>query len=147
MFTSTLAPYHQPGTSFGLTACLFVFRVTISDTDHSSHPVALVDSGAMDRMNAEDDNIAAFRRDRHGVFQIPCIGREVRCASSAVFILPYVFERSLFVRSVKEANAAVMVIRVVEMDEAVNIAAVLVFIEGPVLMHREGLTGFRGFGV
>jgi hypothetical protein len=98
-------------------------------------------------MNTEDDNIAAFRRDRHGLFQIPRIGREVRCASRAVFILPDVFERSLFVGSVKEADAAVVIIRVVEMDETIHIAAVFVFVEGPVLMHREGVTGFRGLGV
>ena len=101
----------------------------------------------MHDVDAERHHVAALGGHRHRVLQVPVVGGKVRRAGRPVGLGDDVVQGATLVRAVEEADAAVVVVGVVEVDQAVDVATVGVPVERPVLVHGEGVAGLRRLGV
>ena len=126
---------------------LGVFGIPVAHPDDAPDPISSVDARAVDHVEAERHHIAASGGHRHGVLDVPIRRRQMRRTRRAVGVGDHVLPGAGAVRAVQEPYAAVRVVGVVQMYEAVHVAAVRVLVEGPVLVQRERVAGLRGFGV
>ncbi len=96
----------------------------------------------MNRVDGKAHHITTFGWYRHRVCQPVLVRGQVRC-TGPVCILGDVLARTGFVRPRQEANFAVVMVRIVQVDQHVNEALIVMGVERPVLVHRKRVSSLR----
>ena len=68
-------------------------------------------------------------------------------AGFAIRKLNDVLQWTRFVRTLQKANFPIIMAGVIQVDEGVDVTRVFMFVEGPILMHWEGMAGLGRFNV
>ena len=137
---------HQPRSTRALASGLAVIRISISDTNDTAILLGLINVGAVYRMDTKAHHVPGFRRDCDGIREVILVRGQVRGAGTTS-VGSDVGPCALFVGSIQESYFTVVRVGIIEVDQNVDIATVLVLIEGPILMHRKGMPRFRWFDV
>ena len=120
--------------------------IAVTDADHASCCIRLVDVRTVDGVNTEQHHIAPLGRHGDGIVETVFVRRQVR-GTGPIFGLGDMNEGSLLVRTGEKPHLPILMGCVVQVDQHIDETLIIVHVERMVLVHRKGMAGGRRLDV